>query len=422
MLPRNQIDIGWLDLLFGLAACSWPGRRVTAQQQVEAAWPPGGGNLASLSVRTGFDLLLEALDWPRGSEVLVSAVTIRDMARIVEEHGFVPVPVDLDMASLSLKASHLEGAITPNTKAILVAHLFGSRVPLDDVSALARQHGLLLIEDCAQSFAGLDYHGHPGSDVCMFSFGPIKTNTALGGAILRVKNRALLARLRDRQAHYSAQSRWFFFKRLCQYAALKLVINPLVFGVFVGLCRLAGRSHDAVISAAVRGFPGPDFFTKIRQQPSYPLLALLQRRLSRFDPARIERRKAVADRAIALMPAVPRPGATAAHHSHWIFPILAIAPERLIQHLWREGFDATRGASSLYTVEAPDSHADLSPREARQAMQKVVYLPIFAGTTDRDLRRLARVLAECGALATDAATADGMALSAHLAPEAGERA
>ena len=71
-------------------------------------------------------------------------------------------------------------AISPATKAILVAHLFGSRTKMEPLVDLARQHGLVLIEDCAQAFNGLEYQGYTNADVSMFSFGTIKNCTAGG--------------------------------------------------------------------------------------------------------------------------------------------------------------------------------------------------------------------------------------------------
>ena len=76
---------------------------------------------------------------------------------------------------------------------ILVAHLFGSRV---DLAPLARP-GVLLVEDCAQSFRGPGARGDPPADVSLFSFGSIKTATALGGALVRVEDAALRARMRE---------------------------------------------------------------------------------------------------------------------------------------------------------------------------------------------------------------------------------
>ncbi|GIS60275.1 MAG: hypothetical protein CM1200mP2_25000 [Planctomycetaceae bacterium] len=97
MWPRKRLDIGWLDMASLRAAFvfRWNRRRATAN--VLDAWPADGQTLPTMSVRSGLHLILGQLDWPRGSEILMSAMTIPDMARIVRHHGFVPVPVDLDL-------------------------------------------------------------------------------------------------------------------------------------------------------------------------------------------------------------------------------------------------------------------------------------------------------------------------------------
>lgn len=393
MLPRGKPDIGWSDLAFAAGWCLRPGDPAAAQRRVEAAWSAEGEALACLSVRSGFDLLLQALELPAGSEILVSAITIRDMTGIIEHHGLVSVPVDLDMETLSIPVANLERARTPRTRAILVAHLFGSRMPLDDVAHFARQHGLLLIEDCAQAFTGRDYRGHPGSDVCLFSFGPIKTATALGGGIVTVRDSAVRARMREIQDSYPMQSRWRYLQRVGTYGALKLLAAPVPFRAFTAACQALGRDHDAVIAGALRGFPGPGLMAKIRRQPSYPLLALMARRVARFDPRRVERRAQVARAVIQMLPDVARPGAAAVEHSYWVFPVQAPDPDRLVRHLWRHGFDATRGASSMAVVDPPPDRPEMEPREARRVMAKVLYLPVYPGISDRDLARLARAVA-----------------------------
>ena len=70
------------------------------------------------------------------------------------------------------------------------------------LSRFAREHGLLLVEDCAQAFQGPERMGDPVADVSMYSFGTLKTSTALGGAILRVRDREVLGRMRGIQASY----------------------------------------------------------------------------------------------------------------------------------------------------------------------------------------------------------------------------
>ncbi len=178
--------------------------RAGLADDLEDLWSAADDAFACLSVRSGFDLWLKALQLPVGSEVLVSAITIRDMVRIIESHGLVPVPVDLQPDDLSVDLESLERAISPRTRAILVAHLFGTRQRLEPILDIARRHGLFVAEDCAQAFAGRHYTGHPQADISMFSFGSIKTATALGGAMLCVRDAQILAQMRQLQKSYPA--------------------------------------------------------------------------------------------------------------------------------------------------------------------------------------------------------------------------
>jgi len=415
MIPRKRLDIGWGDIAFGIRRClsggdgeaarewlenSWPSDRATPVARAApaaSAGPVARAGLACLSVRSGFDALLQALDFPEGSEVLVSAVTIRDMPRIVEEHGLVPVPVDLDMRSLAVRPEALARAVTPKTKAILVAHVFGSRAPLEPVIRVAKERNLVVFEDCAQAYTADDYRGHPASDVSMFSFGPIKTATALGGGILCFRDAGLRDKTRECQSTWPTQGPRRFLKRLWKYAYLIALSYRPAYSLFVAGCHAFGKNHDQIIAGSVRGFAGSDFFAGIRQKPSAPLLALLERRLKQADQRVVAKRVARAQQAISLMPALKRPGDQAAFHSHWVFPILHAAPEELISYLWSRGFDATRGASSMAVVEPPADRPETEPAEARQAFAQLLYLPVYGGLSPRDVQRLANAVGEFGA-------------------------
>ncbi|MGW8257766.1 MAG: aminotransferase class V-fold PLP-dependent enzyme, partial [Thermoguttaceae bacterium] len=221
MWSRKRIDIAWSDLAFGLFQVCFPPMPARITDLLASFWPNPEQILVCLSVRSGFDLLLGALQMPRGSEVLVSAITIPDMLQIMQHHGLVPIPVDLDPQQMAPTMDDWQRAITPTTKAVLIAHLFGARVDTEAIIKLAHQHGLLVIEDCAQAFAGCGYQGHSEVDASMFSFGVIKSNTALGGAVLRIRDSQLLARMRAQQATYPIQNRRLYGKTLVKYAGLK---------------------------------------------------------------------------------------------------------------------------------------------------------------------------------------------------------
>ncbi len=391
MIPRGRLDIGWSDFGYGLLACGVPGSRRRMERKVEAI-SAGPDTLVCLSVRSGLDLLLTVMDYPEGSEILVTAVTIRNIVNIIEHHGLVAVPVDMDMETLSVKEESLRSALSPRSKALLVAHLFGSRMDLSGLGDFARENDLLLIEDCAQSFTGDGYWGHPASDVSLSSFGPLKTATALGAAVVVIKDPGLHSRMREIQAQYPRQGRWRFFKRVCRFAVLRFMMYPATFGLFHAACSLMGKNHDDVFSQSIRGFTGERFFWNIRHQPSYPLLALLAHRIRTFGARQIGARIASAEAGDQMMPHVRRPGGRATNLTHWVFPVLDEHPDDLTRHLWKNGFDATRGRWSLYVAQAPEGQEHLRANEANDVMSQVVYVPVYPAVPRRHVVRLGQVI------------------------------
>ena len=193
MHARKRLDIGWSDILSGLGACAFARREAELRRDVGVLVDPPAAPSPPCR-RSGLDLLLEMLALPKGSEVLMSALTIPDMWKVVEHNGLVPVPVDVDPETLAPRPGAWRAAVTPRTKLALFAHLFGTRLTLAPLEELRREHGILILEDCAQAYTGADFKGDPAADVSMFSFGPIKTATALAGDVLRIKRSRLCSR------------------------------------------------------------------------------------------------------------------------------------------------------------------------------------------------------------------------------------
>lgn len=392
--PRMRLDISWSDFGFGGLACVWPGSGPEVAKGIEASWQEERSNLVCLSVRSGFDALLSVLDFPPGSEILVSAVTIRDMVKIVEAHGLVAVPVDLDFEGLAVDEAAFARAVTPRTRAVLVAHLFGAHASLDPVISLARCHGLLVLEDCAQAYTGRGFRGHPESDVVLWSFGAIKTATALAGAVVSFREPELAARVEAQQQRWPVLTRLGFAKRLTKYFALHLLSSPPLYSLFVALCRALGKDYDALVGTSARGFAGGNFFTKIRQRPSPPLVRLLARRLRSNTEVRVGRRRARAEELLAQLPELERPGRRVSEHSHWVFPIFCDAPDSWRHALVAQGFDATRGASSMAVVEPPPDRPECEPANARAAFARLLYLPVGGRVSSQRVTRLAQVVPE----------------------------
>lgn len=395
MWVRKSIDIGYFDLLWGLVQTSLPTDPRWAVQRIVRIWG-AEDSLICLSIRSGFDLFLQSANWSPGSEIVMSGLNIPDMPRIIGQHGLVPIGVDLNPLTLSPNVEDLERAITPRTKAILIAHLFGGLVDLDPYFEIARKHNLVLIEDCAQSYVGNHDLGDPRADVSMFSFGPIKTNTSLAGAILRVRQADRLARMLTHQSTWPTQSRYSFIKRIGKYSLVKMMGSRMGMSVLFQSCRLRGKDHDRFVSQAARGFPGADFFDKIRQQPALPLLRMLARRLERFDATAMVKRQQRALRFMNRLRAhAPQiglfsPGEKLNRQTYWVLTLLVNEPERIAKELWHAGFDATSRCS--LEVVGPQELPN-----CRKVLDHCLFLPFDQRISDAELNRMADVILKSNA-------------------------
>jgi dTDP-4-amino-4,6-dideoxygalactose transaminase len=335
MWIRLRLDIGWLDLISASASCLTPHDRATIVGQAARAWSEREDFLLTLSVRSAFDLTLRALQLPHGSEVLMSALTVPDMVRIVGLHGLIPVPVDTDEAG-QIDIASLRRSITSKSRMVVVAHLFGGWTALDDVLQLARQHELMVVEDCAQSFHRVGDPAHPSSDVAMFSFGPIKTASALGGAVVRIQSTELRARMAEILQRDPLQSRASFLLRIARFAAIKWLTGKRAAALTRYVVERLGVDFDSLANRLVRGFAANDSLDAYRRQPSVPLLKLLARRWRSYDFGRLEKRMELG-RLLDGHTGVRH----SASHTYWVYPIFVHDPVGVQERFRRAGFDAT---------------------------------------------------------------------------------
>lgn len=390
MYARKRIDISWWDLGKSLLNYFfWPQTAEQSEASLDELWSPKQ-TLATFTVRSGFDLCLQAFDFPPGSEVIVSAVTVPDMAGIIELHDLIPIPVDIQEDG-SVLAEDVEALIGRKTKAILVAHLFGNRMPFEKLVSLARKRNLTIIEDCAEAFCGRRFTGSSGADISMFSFGAIKTSTALGGALMTVRDPELLSSMAKLQQRYSRQSTGAFVKKTAKYSFFKfLTDNSYFYGSFLAALKLLGINHHILIRKWSRSFRPENLLPQIRKRPSPPNLQLLYHRIRTFHYPELQKRKDRAERFGLLLPEISRPaGFGQSSHHYWLYPVQVPMPELLIHTLYNEGFDAADGGTSLAVV----STAKHTPLErANNIMRRIVYIPMDHIYDEITLRNLASII------------------------------
>ena len=107
---------------------------------------------------TALHLALAAAGVKEGDEVLVSTLTNMASFFAVLYLGAKPIPVDIDLETLSMDPADLARKITPKSRAIMVVHLFGHPTDMDPINEIARRHDLLVFEDCAEAH-GATYKG-----------------------------------------------------------------------------------------------------------------------------------------------------------------------------------------------------------------------------------------------------------------------
>jgi len=155
-----------------------------------------------IGVGNGLDalnLILRAMEIGSGDEVIVPANTYIATWLAVSFAGATPVPVEPNDRTYNIDAGRIEAAITKNTRAIIVVHLYGQPADMDAINEIANRHGLKVIEDAAQAH-GARYKGkRVGSlaDAAGFSFYPTKNLGAMGdGGAVVTNDDAIAERVR----------------------------------------------------------------------------------------------------------------------------------------------------------------------------------------------------------------------------------
>jgi dTDP-4-amino-4,6-dideoxygalactose transaminase len=175
------------------------GEQVAAFEHEFAAYCGARHGVGVGSGTEAIHLALRACGIGAGDEVITVPNTAVATVAAIEQSGACPVFVDVDFQTRTLDPSLLEAAITPRTRAILPVHLYGLPADLRHIQAIAREHNLRVIEDCAQSHGALHDGRRVGSlgDLASFSFYPTKNLGAYGdGGFITTSDDALAERLR----------------------------------------------------------------------------------------------------------------------------------------------------------------------------------------------------------------------------------
>lgn len=182
----------------------WTGQECREFEKEFAAWAGTDYAVALANGTLALDVALQAMGIGEGDEVIVTPRSFIASVSTVVNAGAMPVFADVDNNTGNISATTIAPKITDKTKAIICVHLAGWPCDMDEIMALAKQHNLWVIEDCAQAH-GAKYKGKPvGSigHVGAWSFCQDKIMTTGGeGGMVTTNDKALWQKMWEYKDH-----------------------------------------------------------------------------------------------------------------------------------------------------------------------------------------------------------------------------
>ncbi len=188
------------------------GPRVSEFERAMAAYRqvPAGNVIALNSCTAALHLSLLVAGVGPGDEVITPALTFCSAANTILHVGATPVLADVDPITMNMDAQGFRAALTPRTKAVIPMHFAGRPCEMEAIMAVAREHGIMVIEDCAHAVESL-YRGQPAGtlgDFGCFSFYATKNLTTGEGGMVFVRDPAHAERIRMLALHGMSRDAW----------------------------------------------------------------------------------------------------------------------------------------------------------------------------------------------------------------------
>lgn len=431
--PRGELDISYSDLSHALFQGLKPNlpfleapmrATIRLENEIAQAWNGSSSSkshvVTGLSVRSLVDLYLLSKSYPRGSEIIVvPPIGIEGMMDVIQFHGIKIVPIDIAPYEkdplIHVDVDKVKEQLNQNTVAVLVVHPFGLICMDDDemksLQQIVNEHhrNIEIWEDCAECYAGKEeYTGSEFADVHFFSFGTIKTSTALGGGICILQNESSksISDQMKRILHtiHGQQTRKEYRMKVIKAFLLHLLSrNPCVLGVLVHLLAMFGIDYDYLVTSSVKGFPAKIskdsnmsemerkqnraemLVQKLRKCPTPALLSLLNRRLRQSSATSIVAGRRVRcqkmdDLLRQHLPLVHMPkGKEFSQHLYWLFPFMTSNPSDICKSMSKYGYDVPNGTSQLRCVTSfifDSERCAGSCPNTEQMISQILYLPI----------------------------------------------
>jgi dTDP-4-amino-4,6-dideoxygalactose transaminase len=351
--------------------------------------------------RMAFHYILQAFDFPAGSEIIFPALTFWVMPAIAKGLGLEVVFADVDPATFTMDPAALERAITRNTRAIVPTHLYGLACDMDAILDIARRHDLRVIEDCAHTLGAM-YDGRPVGtlgDAAIFSFQTLKPLNLYGGGLALVRERVLADRVRALAYAAAWPDEKRITNRLLVGRLQRIFIKPWVFTIsmfpILWVSAWIDANPDVYLWEKIRPLsPLPDMYTE--RFPNVQAAIGLEA-LKKLDDwtERTRAHARVMDRALGDLPGITIPVVPPKRtHVYYQYCVYGRQRDELVVKCVRRGIDIETLHVDVCPEMALFAGARVEPFGAPGAVKAAgaMQVPVYASLTDEQIHRVARVV------------------------------
>lgn len=388
------------------------GNAVSKLEDEFSRYHGSAGCVAMPYARIGLYYALKALDLPRGSEVLLTPITIPDMVNVIVSAGLKPRFVDMDVGGLNYSSAALERAVSRNTRVVLITYLYGI-VPhnIEDIIRIAKNHDLRVIEDVSQALGATFGKNRLGTlgDVGIYSLSSMKVCASLYGGLVISNDTRLIGRIRNRSGpELSAPARGTFFPLISKILMHRVMMDDFTYSLLTFrfihfLTRRFPRFHQRFQTGDIGLITGLGRITRYSQVPQKLLYRYADfqatmgiKALERLDEVngRLVEYASILESSEGIQSSLPRTS-PAGQNVYWRFPVFSEDVPDLTRRLADRGIETSINALPVLSEQACFEEFRPEPcPNATTIHEKYLLVPLYAWSSNRKVRFTGKVLSE----------------------------
>lgn len=405
-IPRFDLALRWEDLHWMMSESKNAGREeIEKFEQTFAKFIGAKQAIYTASARGAFALILNSLNLPQHSKILIPAWTHYSIPAVISSLGFIPCLTDVKRGTWVMSPETVQEQDWEEAAAIVITNMYGCPAQADVLAAEARRRGIPVIEDCAQGFGARVHGKRTGSfgDAAIFSFALTKNFTTMGGGMAVFNNERLASIAAQLMEDAPIEPNTNIFPNIVKAAAMWTGTSRLGFtlGVYpmlaIGWAFLGKdalhQAFEEQVTAAV-----PDF--KCKPSAAQAALGL---RLLRWSDEQCAKRMMNGKMLIELFKKADIPGIGIPEYpsygdsSFMSFVINAEQHEKLARQLYSRGIDTSPGY--LKPIQQIPMFADASRYygtlpNASMLGRTQLHIPVYPRLERDDLERIVLACAD----------------------------